>query len=123
MSVFDYVNSINQTKENIIVDEATEKAYSPFMTNRSLSYFRDTLHYANEININPHLDKKLQFDYLLNTIRPSKRYAKWAKKKEDKDLELVQECFGYNPQRAKEALSILSKDQIKIIKEKLEKGG
>lgn len=123
MTPFDYTNAITQNKKQLIVDEATEKAYSPFMTNRGLSYFVDCLLHANEMNINPHLDKKLQFDYLINSIRATKRYAKWGKRKEDKDLELVREYYGYNHRRAKEALSILSSDQIEMIRRKLEKGG
>jgi hypothetical protein len=127
MNPFDYITAINETKKNLIVDETTEKGYNPYFANRTLSYFPETLHYANEMNIKNHLDKKLQFDYLLNRIRPAKRYAKWGKKKDKKavmtDLELVQEYFGINTTRAKEALSILSKSQIKTIKEKLEKGG
>jgi hypothetical protein len=123
MNPFDYTNAITSNKKNLIVDEASEKAYNPFMTNRGLSYFPDTVFYANEMNIKPNIDKKLQFDYLLNSIRSAKRYSKWGKKKEDKDLDLVQEYYGYNHQRAKEALSILSNNQIAMIKEKLEKGG
>jgi hypothetical protein len=123
MNPFDFVNAINSTKQNLIVDEATEKAYVPFIVNRALSYFYETLDEARYMNMSPHLDKKLQFEYLLNSVRRAKRYSKWSKKKEDKDLELVQEYYGYNHQRAKEALSILSKKQLSIIKEKLEKGG
>lgn len=123
MNPFEYVTAINETKQNLITDEASEKQYVPFFANRALSYFPETIHEANLMNNNGHLDKKLQFDYLLNRIRPSKRFAKWGKKKEDKDLELVQQCFGYNDRRAKEALLILSKSQIKAIKENLEKGG
>jgi hypothetical protein len=123
MNPFDFVDAINNTKKNLIVDETTEKAYVPFLTNRALSYFPDTLQDAQLMNMSSHLDKKLQFEYLLNRIRRAKRFSKWGKKKENKDLELVQEYYGYSHQRAKEALSILSKSHLNIIKEKLEKGG
>lgn len=123
MNPFDYVNAINETKKNLIVDEASEKAYVPFMANKALSYFPDTLLDANMMNIFCHLDNKLQFDYLLNSVRRAKRRSKWGKRKEDKDLELVKEYYGYNDRRAKEALSILSEAQLKMIQEKLEKGG
>ena len=123
MTPFDFVNAINSTKQDLIVDEATERAYVPFIVNRALSYFTETLSDAQMMNMSGHIDKKLQFDYLLNSVRRAKRFSRWTKKKEDKELELVQEYYGYNHQRAKEALSILSKLQLNIIKEKLEKGG
>jgi hypothetical protein len=123
MNPFDFVNAINSNKKDLIVDEATEKAYVPFVVNRALSYFTETLTDAQIMTMSSHLDKKLQFHYLLNSVRRAKRYSKWGKKKEDKDLELVQEYYQCNHQRAKEALSILSKKQLNIIKEKLEKGG
>lgn len=123
MSPFDFVNAINNTKQNLMVDEATEKAYNPFIVNRALSYFPDTIHDAQYMNMSPHLDKKLQFDYLINNIRRAKRFSKWGKKKEDKDVELVQEYYNCNYQRAVEALSILSKDQLDVLKKELEKGG
>jgi hypothetical protein len=122
MNPFDYTNAICDNKKQLIIDEASEKAYKPFLTNRGLSYFKDTIFYANQMNINTNLDKKLQFDYLLNSVRRSKRYSKWAKQKENKDLELVQEYYGYNHRKAKDALLILSKEQIEIIRKNLEKG-
>lgn len=124
MNPFDFVNAINSTKKNLIAaDPSLEKEYVPFMTNRSLSYFPDTIMAANKMNINHHLDKKLQFDYLINTIRSAKRFAKWAKKVEDNDVEVVKLYYGYNDRNAEVALSLLSPDQLKTIREKLEKGG
>lgn len=124
MNPFDYVNSILHDKKNLIVDEITEKAYSPFLTNRSLSYHKDTIFYAQDMNTNHHLDKKLQFDYLINNIRSFKRKnTKWSKRKEDKDIDAIKEFYGYNYLKAKAALSILSQDQLKDIKKRLEKGG
>lgn len=124
MNPFDYVNSILYSKKNLIVDEVTEKSYSPFLTNRALSYHKDTILHAQEMNLNGHLDKKLQFDYLINIIRPTKRTnSKWAKKEKDSNIEAIQEYFGYNYNKAKTASFILSKEQLKEIKKKLEKGG
>jgi hypothetical protein len=121
---FDYVDSILKTKENLIVDEISEKAYVPFLTNRALSYHPDTILYAQEMNTNHHLDHKLQFQYLINTIRPkARKKSKWAKRKEDTDIEAIQQYFGYNYQKAKVALSILTEENVKTIKEKLDKGG
>jgi hypothetical protein len=124
MNPFDYVNSILYSKKNLIVDEVTEKSYSPFLTNRALSYHKDTILHAQEMNLNGHLDKKLQFDYFINIIRPTKRTnSKWAKKEKDSNIEAIQEYFGYNYNKAKTASFILSKEQLKEIKKKLEKGG
>ena len=124
MSPFDYVQTIMETKKNLIVDAATEKDYSPFLTNRALSYYPDTILYAQEMNFHSSLDKKLQYDYLINTVRSMKRYkSKWAKKKDNSDIDAVQEFFGYSYQKAKIALSVLSKDQVKQIKIRIDKGG
>ena len=104
-------------------DEIHEREYVPFIVNRALSYFVDTIHYANEMNLCSNLDNKLQYHYLINSIRPQKRFSKWAQKQEDSDLEAVMEYYGYNYTKAKTALMLLSPEQIKTIKEKLEKGG
>ena len=120
---FDYITSISQTKTDMMEDEQGEKDYSAWMVNRGLSYFPDTILYANEMNQMAHLANKLQYTYLINTIRPRKRFSKWVKKKEDSDLDAVMRCYGYNIDKAKSALSILSPDQVKKIKEKLDEGG
>jgi hypothetical protein len=122
-SPFDYINSISQSKKDMMEDEAGEKGYNAWLVNRGLSYFPDTILYANEMNIHHQLDNKLQYAYLINTIRPRKRFSKWVKKKEDGDLEAIMKCYGYNIDKAKSALSILSPDQLKTIKEKLDEGG
>lgn len=120
---FDYITSISHTKKDMMEDEQGEKDYSAWMVNRGLSYFPDTILYANEMNQMAHLGNKLQYTYLINTIRPRKRFSKWVKKKEDSDLDAVMRCYGYNIDKAKSALSILSPDQVKKIKEKLDEGG
>lgn len=127
MNPFDYVNSVNFTKNNIMRntenDQLAESAYKPFLVNKALSYFPDTILAANEINIRPNVDNKLQYEYLLNTIRPKKRFSKWVKKVASDDVEAVQQYFNYNNEDALVATSLLSRQQLTIIKDKLSKGG
>ena len=121
----DYLNSINHTKENLMDsdDPMWEKRYAPFIINKCLAPFNDTIMLVNEINMRHHLDTKLQYDFLLNTIRSKKRYAPWVKADKLKDLEYVKEYFGYSNAKAKVALSILDNEQITTIKNSLNKGG
>lgn len=127
MNPFDFVNSINQSKKDMMTgtenDELAEKSYTPFIVNKALSYFPDTILYANEVNKLAHVDNKLQYHYLLNSIRPAKRFSKWAKKEDSDDLAIVKEYYGFSNEKAYQALSILSKDQINYIKKQLEQGG
>ena len=123
MNPFDFVNAINKTKEDLLKDPTNEKLYQPYMVNKALSYFSDTVLYANEMNQYRDLDNILQFHFFLNSIRPAKRFAKWVKKQEDNDILAVMEYYGYSTEKAQKALSILSSDQIITIKQKLEKGG
>ena len=127
MSPFDFINAINHSKEDLIAKsdnpELAEKVYEPFIVNRGLSFFADTILYANEMNRFALLDKKPQFAYLLNSIRPRKRYSKWFKQEKIEKLDIVSEYFGYSKSKAKDIINILTDDQIKIIKEKLQKGG
>ena len=126
-SPFDYINAISHSKKDLIRDsenpERAEKEYNAFMVNRGLSYYPDTILYANEMNTKHHLDSKLQNDYLINIIRPKKRFAKWVKKVSSDDLEMVKLYYGYNDQKAQAALSILSDDQLALIKSKQNQGG
>jgi hypothetical protein len=119
MSPFDYIKSVTLTKENLINNEVEEKSYSAFMVNRGLSYFMDTLFYAQEMNINHNLDNKLQYDYLLKSIRKSKRFSKWSKKKESEDVKAIQQYYGYSHRRAEEALGVLTRDQVNHIKKRV----
>tara|TARA_E500000305_G_C3959892_1_gene206519 strand:- start:298 stop:675 length:378 start_codon:yes stop_codon:yes gene_type:complete len=123
MNPFTYINSINYTKKNIIVDDITEKDYIPFIVNRTLSYFPDTVLMANEMNRYPHLDKLLQFQFLINIVRKRKRFSKWLKPISESDIEAVKEYYGYSNQKARQALSLLSPEKIGIIKKKVNKGG
>ena len=121
----DYLNSLNVTKENLMEsdDPMWEKKYSPFIINKCLAPFNDTIMLVNEVNQRHHLDTKLQYDFLLNTIRSKKRYAPWVKADKLKDLEYVKEYFGYSNAKAKAALQILDNEQITTIKNSLNKGG
>ena len=121
----DYLKSINETKENLMEsdDPMWEKKYSPYIINKCLAPFNDTIMLVNEMNQRHHLDTKLQYDFLLNTIRSKKRYAPWVKADKLKDLEYVKEYFGYSNAKAKAALQILDNEQITTIKNSLNKGG
>lgn len=123
MSPFEFVKAINN-KQDIIRDDLDEKSYLPYMINRSFSYFPDTVLLANEMNINHHLDNKLQNDFFINTIRKNpKRFSKWNKVKHDGDFEAVKEYYGYSNEKTRSALSLLSAEQINIIKQKVDHGG
>jgi len=122
-SPFDYVTAINYSKKNMIVDEESEKAYLPYMTNRSLSYFQDTVAVANAMNQNHILDNKLQFDFLINIVRKRKRFSKWIKPEIVSDLDVVKEYYGYSNDKAKQALTILSSDNLNDIRIRISKGG
>ena len=120
----DFLSAINYTKKNVIdEDPLAEREYVPFVTNRTLSYFIDTVIPANEMNTRHFLDNKPQFDYLLNSIRTKKRFSRWLKPEQDKDLEAVKEYYGYSFHKANEALKVLSGEQLSYINERLEKGG
>lgn len=118
------IPSILQTKEYALLTEQDEKSYSSFMVNRALSFHRDTVLFANEMNKYTSLDNKLKYDFLLNIVRASKRpYSKWHKKAKDSDLDKVKEYYGYSDAKASEALNILTDDQIAALEKLLYKGG
>jgi len=127
MNAFDYVKSINQTKKNLMRDtendDLAEKSYQPFLTNRSLSYFIDTVLMSNEMNMRSSTDNLLQYEFYLNSIRPRKRFAKWVKPEEDNDLTTIIEYMKCSIQKAREYQLILSDEQLSVMKQKLEKGG
>jgi hypothetical protein len=117
------IPSILQTKEYALLTEQDEKSYSSFMVNRALSFHRDTVLLANEMNKYTTLDNKLKYDFLLNIVRASKRqYSKWHKKAQNSDLSLIKEYYGYSDAKAEEACKILSEDQIAELKKLLYKG-
>lgn len=123
MNPFEYVNAISDTKKDLMVDDITEKAYNAFTINRSLSYFNDTVLAANEMNRLHHLDKKLQFHFLINIVRKRKRFSKWDKPELVNDVEVVKEYYGYSNEKARQVLPLLTSDQILNLREKVQKGG
>ena len=123
MNPFEYVNSINTTKQDLMIDDLAEKAYIPFTVNRSLSYFNDTVLMVNEMNKHASLDKKLQYHFLINIVRKRKRFSKWNKPELVNDVEMVKEYYGYSNEKARQVLPLLSSDQIMNLREKVNKGG
>ena len=126
MKLGDYLNAINHSKKRLLDtdDEFVEKQYAPYVVNRCLSYFPDTIFHANQMNCIPSMDKKMHFDYLLNIIRKRKRFSKWWKAEGDSsNIEVVKEYYNYSERKAREALKILSDSDLKSMKEYLSKGG
>ena len=121
----DYLPAINHTKKNLMNsdDPMWEKKYPAFMVNKVLSGFSDTVMLCNEMNRNHFLDRDMQFQFLLNSIRSKKRFTPYVRRSKIKDIECVKEYYGYSNDKAKSALAILTKEQLKLIKERLYKGG
>ena len=118
------IPSILEKKKNVFQAEHEYKDYQPYIVNRALSFHQDCVPYVNEINVFNGVDKDMQYQYLLNTIRPMKRkFQPWQKSEVDKNIECVKEYFGYSNEKAKEALRILNDEQIAYIKAKTNKGG
>jgi hypothetical protein len=124
---FDYVNTINTTKKNMMRgsenDELAEKGYNAWVVNNALSYFPDTILHANLMNINHHLSARPQYEFFLNSTRSKKRFAKWAKEEVNDDLELVMKYFGYSRSNAKDIMPLLSTDNINEIRDSYKEGG
>ena len=130
MNPFEFVNNINAEYKNrkqlmrgTDNDTLAQKGYSPFLVNRAFSYYADTIGQANMMNLYSRASNVMQYEYLLNTIRPRKRYASWQKKDTHAKMELVKEYFGYNDRKAIQVLPLLTKENMKVIKATLEKGG
>ena len=121
----EYLNAINFTKKNVMNsdDPMWEKKYPAFIVNKMLSGFSDTVMLVNEMNRNHFLDRDMQFQFLLNSIRSKKRFTPFLRASKIKDIECVKEYYGYSNEKAKSALDILTKEQLKLIKERLYKGG
>jgi hypothetical protein len=121
----DYIPAISHTKKRLMDsdDEQWEKNYQAYLVNKNYSNFQDTILYANEMNKYHNIDNKLQFDYLLNSIRPRKRFSPWHKKTIHNDFDYVKEYYGYNNKKTEQALNILTKEQIDDIKSQMNKGG
>jgi len=122
MNPFDVLNSVNHNKKDIL-DAENEKQYPSFMVNRGLSYFRDTVLLANEMNRNHHLDGRLQFDFLRNAIRARKRFSKWAKKAKIDNIDVIKEAYGYSTAKAEAVSDLFTQEDIDNLSKKLSKGG
>tara|TARA_B100000287_G_scaffold26096_1_gene25135 strand:- start:606 stop:1004 length:399 start_codon:yes stop_codon:yes gene_type:complete len=120
----DYLNSLNYSKEYLMGDDpGWEKNYTPYVINKCMSHHMDTIMYANEMNQYSALDKKLQYDFYIHIVRSRKRFSPWGKKQKMNDLEVVKQYYGYSNEKARQALSILTPDQITFITNKLNRGG
>ena len=124
-TLFDFLNSINHTKEDLFAnDSECVKDYVPFLVNRGLSMSYDTIMYANEMNLRPNIDKQRHYDFLRVAIPKRKRYNKWAKKDTlSDDVLLVSQYYKYNKEQAVKALSLLNEEQLTIIRHKMDIGG
>ena len=127
MNPFDFLNSINHTKQDLMEEDNgskdTENRYNSFLINRSLSYFSDTVAFANIVNRYHHLNNKLQYHFLINIIRKRKRFSKWIKKQQQSDIEVIKQYYGYSNEKARQVLSLLSPEQVAILTKKVSKGG
>jgi len=124
MQLKDYLNSINYDKKPLMdSEEESVKGYPAYVVNRCMSYFNDTIFYANEMNCKPHLDIKAQFDFYRLGLRKNKRYSPWLKKEQDDKIALIKEVFGYNETKAREVLNILRPEDFDKLKKSLDKGG
>ena len=118
----DWLNSINQNKKNILEEDPTAK-YPSYIINRCMSSHLDTVMFANEMNLSPQLDSDMQYLFYLNSVRKRKRFSPWLRKDEIKDLDSVKRYYGYSNEKAKQALRILTKEQLNFIQSKFETGG
>jgi len=123
MELKDWLNSINFSKENLMEDPSNAKEYPPYIINRCMSGHVDSILYANEMNMNTHLPKDMQYFFYLNSIRKKKRFSPWIRKDKVKDIEIVKQYYGYSNEKASQALKILNNTQLNFIKQRLEKGG
>lgn len=124
---FVFVDSVSYSKKNLMRgtanDELAEKGYKPYLTNRSLSYHQDSILFANEMNMRPTAEYKWQYEFLLNSLRKRKRFAKWKKQEPDAAVEMIMEYFGYGRSKAEDALRVLTDEQLAMIEVALDKGG
>ena len=129
LTPFSFINDINQGKKNLMLDEngehsdLLEHVYNPFVTNRTLSYFNDTVFHANEMNKNHHIDSALQYSYLINTIRKRKRFSKWYKPEELESVEAIKEYYNCSDEKARQFVALLTHEQINDLKQRVYKGG
>ena len=120
----DFLTAIDLSKNNIMEEDSlAEKEYPPFVINRSLSYFQDTILYANEMNLRGHIDNRLQNDYFLNSVRKKKRFSRWLKPERNDDIDAIKEYYSCSDVKASEFLSVLTGDQLSLIHKRLRRGG
>ena len=121
----DYMNAINHQKIDLMdsEDEFWEKKYPAFIVNKALSSFPDCILFVNEMNKMHHLDKRLQFQFFINSIGSKKIFSKWLRSYKIKNLEYVKEYYGYNNDKARQALDILDNEEIEYIKKIISRGG
>ena len=120
LNPFAFITSISNSKIDILENE---KDYNAFMVNRGLSYFPDTVIYANEMNKFHHLDSRLQFDFLINIVRKRNRFSKWNKNVESEKLQIVKEYYGYSNEKARDILPLLRNEHLNIIRGRIQHGG
>tara|TARA_R100001463_G_scaffold19812_6_gene48634 strand:+ start:1312 stop:1692 length:381 start_codon:yes stop_codon:yes gene_type:complete len=124
MELKEWLNSINSSKKNFIdEDPLLEKEYPAYIVNRCMSGHMDALMYANEMNINPQLDKKLQYDFYLNTLRSKKRFSPWVRKEEISNLDIIKSHYGYSDDKARQVLPLISNTELEHIRKRLDRGG
>tara|TARA_R100000152_G_C6759361_1_gene183305 strand:- start:879 stop:1259 length:381 start_codon:yes stop_codon:yes gene_type:complete len=123
MKLGDYLKTINYTKENLmLVDPLSESKYPPFIVNKSLSYFTDTVLYANEMNRHAHLDNRLQYDYYVHAVRKRKRFSRWDKNEKSDKFDLLKEYYGYSDRKINEVMDLISDEELDTIKELVDTG-
>ena len=120
MNPFELIKSISNDKKDILENE---KDYNTFMVNRGLSYFPDTVIYANEMNKFHHLDGRLQYQFLINTIRKRNRFSKWNKSIESENISAIKQYYGYSNEKARDVLPLLSNENLKTIRGRIQHGG
>ena len=124
MELKEWLNSINNTKKNLInEDPSLEKEYPPYIINRCFSGHIDSIMFANELNKYPNLSRKLQYDFFLNSLRKKKRFSPWLRKDQIKNIDLIKQYYGYSNEKAKQVLNILTKEQLSFMRDRLETGG
>tara|TARA_B100001113_G_C20966320_1_gene559724 strand:- start:54 stop:461 length:408 start_codon:yes stop_codon:yes gene_type:complete len=120
---FDFVKSVSSTKKDIMLDDVDEKSYAPYLTNKSLSYHKDAIFFANEMNLKHGVDHRLQYLFFLNTLRSRNRFSKWDKPYKSIKLETIREYYGISNREAQDYLQLLTEGEYREIKKRMEKGG
>jgi hypothetical protein len=124
MELKDWLNSINFNKEDITKDDPdTVKDYPAYIVNRCLSGHLDCVLFANEMNLHPNLDKDMQYQFFLNSLRKRKRFSPWLRKDKVENLNIIKKYYGYSNEKALQALRLLTNEQLDYIKKRLETGG